>query len=673
MTDESVEFSGINDPSRPRLHIGAAYYPEHWPVSTWVEDIGRMKDLGFSVVRLAEFAWSSLEPASGDYRLDWLEQAIELFGANEIAVVLGTPTAAPPAWLCQKFPDLMAMEENGMRVKFGNRAHYCVNSPDFHLATRDMVSQMARRFAPKPAVIGWQIDNEFSRVCYCQRCLSLFQKHLQHKFENLKELNRRWSTAYWSQTYSAWDQIPLPIGSHNPGLMLEFKRFVTQSYRSFQKLQIETLRPQLKPTDWITHNFMNWFEGLDHYTMTVDLDMASWDWYIGQGHNDHLTTNASHDLARGWKAKNYWVMESQPGMVNWARVNNPLYKGEGRSMAWQAVAHGADGFLYWQWRSAPNAHEQMHGTLVDSSGQIRPFAEEVKRIATEFERASDLVAGSKVKARVAILNDYESRWSLGWQPHHEEFDYVDHLLSYYRPIAAANVMVDIISADVPLDGYKLVIAPATLIMDEQRFNNLRSHVQHGGYLILTPRTAVKDRDNALLPSRPPGPLREMAGVEVAEAYALEEPVPVKGNWFNGVSQRWAELVKLTDVNITVPAARYLPCNGWLDDQPAITVHGYRSGLVYYVGTCLDDKAQNDFLARVLKTCNLNPPFEVPPGVELSRRIREDGTDILFLINHTRERKSVNIMHTYHEHLKDLELAGQVEMAPFGVAVITRVS
>lgn len=672
MTEESVELLGFKDPSLPYLHIGTAYYPEQWPSSAWVEDIGRMKELGLTVVRLAEFSWSSLEPAPGDFHLDWLDQAVELLGANEIAVVLGTPTAAPPAWLCQRYPDMMAVDENGARVQFGNRSHYCVNSPEFHAAVQAIVRQMAERFAAKHWVIGWQIDNEFNRVCYCPRCRLLFQEYLKDKYQSLDELNRRWSTAYWSQTYSSWDQIPLPIGPHNPGLMLDFKRFVTHSYRLFQKMQIDILRPLLKPNDWITHNFMNWFDGLDHYKMAADLDLASLNWYIGQGHNNHLITNASHDLARGWKGKNFWVMESQPGTVNWAGINNPLFKGEGRSMAWQAVAHGAEAFLYWQWRSAPNAHEQMHGTLIDPSGQPRPFFDEVKRIASEFKRASDLIAGSKVKARVAILNDYESRWSIGWQPHHEEFDYLTHLLSYYRPIAAANVMVDIISADAALDGYKLVIAPATLIVDEQRFNNLRSHVQHGGYLILTPRTAVKDRDNALLASRPPGPFREMAGVEVAEAFALDEPVPVKGNWFNGVSQRWAELIKLTDVNITVPAARYLPCNGWLDDQPAITVHGYRSGLVYYVGTCLDDQAQNDFMARVLKTCGLNPPFEVPPGVELSRRVREDNTEILFLINHTRERKSVNIMHTYHEHLKDLEIAGQIEMAPYGVAVITRV-
>jgi beta-galactosidase len=313
----------------------------------------------------------------------------------------------------------------------------------------------------------------------------------------------------------------------------------------------------------------------------------------------------------------------------------------------------------------------MHGTLVDQSGQPRPFYDEVKRIANEFNKASELVIGSEVKARVAILNDYESRWAIKWQRHQEEFDYVEYLMSYYRPIAANNSPVDILSADAPLSGYRLVIAPALLLLDEGRFESLKSHVQHGGYLILTARTGMKDRDNRLLMARQPGPLREMAGVEVLDYYALDEDVPVKGNWFKGYSQKWAELLKVTDVNITVPAAYYEKSNGWLDGHPAITVHGYRSGLVYYVGTNLDESAQSEFMARVLKTCNISPVLEVPPGIQAAKRVKEDGQEIIFLINHTNQQISLELTNTYQEHLKNLELHGKIEMAPYGVAVMTR--
>jgi len=566
----------------------------------------------------------------------------------------------------------MAVDEGGRRVQFGNRAHYCVNSPDMHSATAQIVLAMAERFGGNPNVIGWQIDNEFNRVCYCERCQAKFQEFLRDRYSSLDELNRRWSTAYWSQTYSDWSQIPIPIGPHNPALMLEFKRFVTASYRSFQKLQVNLLRQHIPLETWITHNFMGWFDGFDHYELSADLDMATWDWYIGTGHNNYLNTNAVHDLTRGFKQKKFWVMETQPGTVNWSAVNNSLNKGEARSMAWQAVAHGADGLLYWQWRSALNGQEQLHGTLIDQSGQPRPFYVDIKRIAAEFAAASDLILGSECKPRAAILNDYESRWSIEWQRHHRDFDYVDYLMKYYRPFAAANCPVDIISADSNLENYRLVIAPAMLILDENRFQNLRDFVSRGGNLVLTARSAMKDRDNALLPSRQPGLLRTLAGVEVVEYYALDEDVPVKGNWFDGRTQKWAELLKPTD-EITVSAAHYGSANGWLDGQPAITVHGFRSGLVYYVGTNLDDEAQKQLMARVMKTANINPVIETPAGVQAMRRMRPDGGEIVFLINHTRQVQTVRLPKAYRENLKGLTLEGEVDMAAYGVAVLTPLS
>ena len=379
--------------------------------------------------------------------------------------------------------------------------------------------------------------------------------------------------------------------------MLEFKRFITHSYRRFQKIQIDELRPHLPQAVWITHNFMGWYDGFDHYELSEDLDMASWDYYVGTGHHDYLNHSAVHALTRGFQGKNFWVMETQPGNVNWSAVNNMLNKGEGRAMAWQAVAHGADGMLYWQWRSALGGQEQYHGSLVDPSGQTRPFYEEVQQIGQEFAKVSDLLVGSKPSARAAILFDYESRWSIQWQPHHEDFDYVAHLLTYYRPLAAQNIPVDIISADASLDGYSLVICPALLLLNDQRVEHLTTFVKKGGKLVLTARCGMKDEYNALLPSRQPGPFMELAGVEVEEYYALNEPVPVKGNLFTGKAVLWAERLKIK-APYTTEVARYGPCNGWLDNQIAVTVRAVGSGLIYYVGTILDEISQLILMDRV---------------------------------------------------------------------------
>lgn len=654
-----------------KLHFGAAWYPEHWPQERWAEDIRLMREANLSVARLAEFAWSTMEPAEGEFRFDWLEQAIEMLAEAGIVTVLGTPTAAPPAWLVQKYPAVLAVDEQGRRVQFGNRCHYCVNSPQFHQAARRIVRAMAERFGKNPHVIGWQIDNEYNRVCYCDHCQAEFQAFLREQYGTLDELNTHWSTAYWSQTYSDWAQIPIPIGAHNPGLMLAFRHFVTRSYQKFQRVQLDELRPHLPDSVWVTHNFMGWFGAFDHYEVSRDLDVASWDWYIGTGHHDHLRTGAAHDLVRGYKRKHFWLMETQPGHVNWSQTNNTLNKLEARAMAWHAVAHGADALLYWQWRSALGGQEQYHGTLVDQSGRPRPFYEEAQLIGAEFARLSDLVAGSTIQSKAAILNCYDSRWSIEFQRHNSEFDYIAHLEHWYRPLAARNVDIDILSADEALEGYKLVIAPAMIILDEARVEHFKAFLRRGGRLVLTLRTGMKDRHNALLPSRQPGALAELAGVEVEDYYSLENPIPVGGKLFQGSASLWAERLRLLGQQFTTVMARYGVSNGWLDEQPAIVVNPFESGFVYTVGTWLDSESQQILVNQILANTLLKP-FDAPATVEVRTRVRQDGTALYFVINHSREQQTITLPWPAIDHLGGQQFAqGNLALYPYAVALLTK--
>lgn len=659
-----------------RLHLGAAYYPEHWPEARWAEEVQLMKEAHLSVARMAEFAWSSLEPSAGDFQMDWLERAIALLAENGIVSVLGTPTAAPPAWLTHANPDILAVDEYGRRAQHGNRCHYCVTSPDYHAASRSIVRAMAQRFGANPNVVGWQTDNEFSRVCYCPRCQQLFQKFLAASYESLDALNQRWSTAYWSQTYSSWEQIPLPIGGHNPGLMLEHKRFITACYRQFQKFQLEELRPHLPEGVWVTHNFMGWFDGFDHYALSEDLDMASWDFYVGTGHHDYLANSATHALTHGFKRKNFWVMETQPGSVNWSRLNNMLNKGEARAMAWQAVAHGADGILYWQWRSALGGQEQYHGTLVDQSGQPRLFYQEVKQLGDEFARISPLLEGSLPKARVALLYDYESRWAIQWQRHNNDFDFVAHLNHYYRAFARRNLAVDIISAKSvtsyeQIKGYKILVTPALNIVSEALAGVLHEFVKHGNHLILTLRTGMKDEYNALLPMRQPGHLSKFAGVEVEEYYALDENVSIKGNFFDGFARQWAERLKITG-QYGLPMGKYRESNGFLDGQAAISVTGVLggSGLVYYFGAYLDDASQQVVIDRLIKNSNLQA-ISAPENVEVHKRVRPDGQEIFFVINHGRSPATLYLPWLVREHLSGEQVDYELKLEAYGVAILTK--
>ena len=653
-----------------KLHFGASYYPEHWPEERWPEDIRLMQKAGITVVRMAEFAWSTMEPSAGKFNFSWLERAIEKLAAAGIVSVLGTPTAGPPAWLVTMHPDVMAVDESGRRVQFGNRCHYCVNSPEFHAAVVRIVRTMGECFGSNPHVIGWQIDNEYNRVCYCDRCKSLFQQFLAEKYGSLDVLNGHWATAYWSQTYSDWKQIPLPIGPHNPALMLEFKHYVTASYRKFQRLQLDELRAHLRPGVWTTHNFMGWYGGYDHYEMAADLDQASWDWYVGTGQHDYLESGATHDLTRGLKRRNFWLIETQPGSVNWSGKNNSLNMGEARTMAWHAIAHGADAILYWQWRSALGGQEQYHGSLLDQSGRPRPFYEDAQILGKQIRSVSSLLEGSKVKSRVAMLNSYDSRWSIEFQRHHSDFDYVNHFKHYYRPLAVNNIGVDVISANESLDGYQLVIAPALLILNERRVANLTQFVQRGGYLILTLRTGMKDEFNALLPARQPGPLAALSGVEVEDYYALVEPAPVQGKLLNGVSNFWAERLTILDQGKTMPVARYGKSNGWLDDQVAISVHPYGKGMVYTVGAYLDEATQQIFIDHVVKIAGIHS-LKSPAGVEFRARVNQAGEEIFFVINHTTSEQTINLPWSAWDHVTGQPVQADIKLQPYGIMILTK--
>jgi len=368
------------------------------------------------------------------------------------------------------------------------------------------------------------------------------------------------------------------------------------------------------------------------------------------------------------------LIETEPGNVNWSHINNQVDQGETRAMAWHAIGHGADAIHYWQWRSAYNGQEQYHGSLVDQSGQPRPFYTEAAQLGREIAIVSELLAGSEIKARVAILNDYNSRWSLNWQRQHKDFDYVDHLRNYYRPLAERNIPVDIISADASLDGYRLVIAPGLVILTPERVRCLIEFVERGGNLVLTLRSGMKDQFNSLLPQRQPGSLVELTNAEVEEYYPLETPVPVTGKSINGESHLWAERLRILDTTqFTQVVARYGKENGWLDDQIAITVNSKKNAFVYYVGAYLDEKSQSALTDMILTVSDIRPLMETPRGVEVCQRVSPAGEKIYIIINHRKESQKLALPWKAHEHLSDTTIQGELDLSAYDVAILTRES
>jgi beta-galactosidase len=660
--------TGSADPSS--LLLGAAWYPEQWPESRWDADLQLMEDAHLHVVRIGEFAWSTLEPAEGRYDFDWLQRAVRLAEKHHIAVVIGTPTDAPPAWLTAAHPETLRVDAAGRPAEHGSRRQFNYTSPEYRKFCAAIAEQLARRFGHDPAVIGWQIGNEYTEESFDAATRRQFEEWLHRIYVTLDALNRAWVTAYWSQTYDRWEEIPLPTAGGNPGLLLDHRRFVSDTWRDFQQVQIDVIRKYADPRQFITTNVggLGWSDNWDHYEITRPLDLAAWDDYVGEGHLNVARNAAIHDFARGWKRENFWVMETQPGSVNWAPVNTTLDAGETRAMAWQAIGHGADAVLYWQWRDALNGQEQYHGALVGPDGAPLPIYAEISRIGSEFERASSTLKGTKPVAQVALLVSYDSRWAIDFQPHNHNYDQLEVLLGYYRPLRDQQLTVDIVSPDAPLDNYKLIFAPSLNVIPADLAAHLLAYVQQGGHLVLGPRSGMKNEHNSLNVQRQPGPLAAPLGGRVEQYYALDDAVQVSGTFGSGTASLWAEQLSASAPDVEV-LLRYARSNGWLDHQPAIITRRVGKGRITYLGAVLDPDLMRKVVAWATSEPQLKAEFpDVPAGVEVCRRVQANR-EVFVLINHGSATVHVALPLAMGDILNDGRRLKGVDLEPLGVAVL----
>jgi len=655
----------------PPIYLGTAWYPEQWPESRWDADLTLMEQAGIRFVRITEFSWSSMEPTEGQYNFDWIDHAIAAATKHHIAVVLGTPGATPPAWLTQKYPEVLRTMQDGRQDQHGNREQFNWASPKYLELTRSIVERMAKRYGHNPNVIGWQIDNEYANLSYGDDVKKQFQAWLKDHYGTLDNLNARWTTAYWSESYTDWSQIPIEESGGNPGLLLNWKRFVSDTWRRYQKNQLDVIRPNSDSRQFITTNMMGWFDGYDHYTVSQDLDLASWDDYVGRGHLDPYRNGAAHDLTRGFLRKNFWVMETQPGFVNWNAVNTALDKGEIRAMAWHDVGHGADAVSYWQWRSALNGQEELHGTIVGPDGTPVPIYTEVAQIGKEFAKAGPALAGTSPHSQVAILHSYESRWAINWQRHSHDFDPVNQILSYYKPLRNLTQSVDIVQPTAPLDGYKLVVAPGLAVLTDEAAKNLITYVQNGGHLVLGQRAGMKDGDNSLQPHRGPGPLTAILGGRVEQFYAIDNTpdsiVPVEGKWGNTTSKIWAEQLSTSSPDTEV-LMRYGKSNGWLDGQPAAITRKVGKGRITYIGAWMDDAALLNAARWMTETSNISAAFgPVPEGIDVYPR-EGAGKKVFILVNFAKTPQTVTLPSTMYSVLDDKDLTS-LSLDRYGVAIL----
>jgi len=660
------------------FYFGADYYPEHWPEERWPEDARLMKEAGFNVVRLAEFAWSKMEPGEGDYDFGWLDRVIGILSTHGIKIVLGTPTASPPPWLMAKQEDLFLVEQSGVRQTYGLRREYCPNHPLYRQYTERIVSQMAEHFKNNLAVIGWQIDNEFGDRCFCSICRNEFHKWLKKRYQSLENLNEKWGTIFWSHVYTEWSQIPVPLTtarSHNPGLGLDYRRFMSDTYREYQKLQIDIIRHH-SPGHFITHNLMGFgYNQLDYYDNSADLDFVSWDNYMRmqwgmQAEVDPARAALSADTMRGLKKQNFWVMEQQSGGGGWEYVAVPPKPGEIRLWTYQSIAHGADAIVYFRWRTCRTGTEQYWQGILEHHGIPGRRYAEIKQVGAEIKRIGEVVSGAQVKPKVAIMQSYDSRFAFQVQPNNPRFQYEKHILDIYRGFYNQNIPLDIVSEKDSLTGYKVLVVPAMYILTGETAENLERFAAAGGIVIFTPRTGVKDETNKVVDLKLPGLVAKMCGIEIEEYISMpidadnrvQFCLPELEDEFS--SSVWADVIEPKEAKVIAWHVQ-----DFYAKKPAATLNPYNKGKVIYLGIIGNDEYYEAITRWVATLAAIDPLMETPIGVEVTQRWQGERR-YLFVLNHMEQPQKIKLDMSYTNLFDGKTLIGEVQIEPQGVLILT---
>ena len=632
-----------------------------------------MQEAGFNTVRLAEFAWSKLEPFEGQFEFDWLLRALDLLKAQGIDAVIGTPTAAPPAWLCANKPEILRVDDERRQITFGNRQQCCVNQPAYREASDRVVSAMADRLAGHPAVIAWQIDNEFGPLCYCEECRRQFHEWLEARYRTLSALEAAWGTVFWSQTYSDWRQIPLPWrigGAPNPSLALDFRRFFSDCYAGFQRRQIEIIRGSSdKP---VTHNFMGISPEVLNYQQLADqLDFVSWDNYPF-GAADPAAVSACHDLTRGYLGKGFWVMEQMSGPGGWGELAPSPPPGRIREWTYHAIGRGADAIVYFRWRPCRSGTEQYWHGILNHDGTVNRRYAEIKRTREEIKHIERLIEGTEIRADVAFINDYDSRFAFQYQRSNPSFSYTNLLISLYRGLYNRNVPVDILSGDRDLSKYKLVVAPGHFVITEERAKRLREYVRNGGTLVMTYRSAVKDATGLIVNEPLPGLLQDVFGAVVREYHSprTDEVNTILGVG-EGISGETSQATVWLDV--MEPRAAEVMAEyeaGFGHGEPAITLNSFGRGRACYIGTQPSQEFIGVLMESLATSAGVRLGPDTPEGVDASIREGKSGR-LMFIANHTEEHVVIDRPEGFATDVIRQSPAPEViQLEPYNVTVLS---
>ncbi len=614
-----------------RILFGGDYNPNQWPKEIWEEDIRIFKKASINSATVNVFSWAKIQPSENCYDFEELDQIIEKLSTEGFDIVLATSTAALPAWMFKKYPEVARTDYDGRHHKFGQRHNACPNSLVYQKYAEHLATKLAERYGENPQVTCWHINNEYGGECYCDNCEKAFRVWLKDKYHTIEALNKAWNMEFWGHTVYEWDEIVLPnalsegIGYDKTafaGISIDYRRFNSDSLLKNYMMERDAIQ-KIDPTTPITTNLMGTFKGLDYFKWAKEMDLVSWDNYPSYNTPWSLVA-MTHDLMRGLKQQPFMLMEQTPSQQNWQPYNSLKKPGQMRAQSYQTIAHGADTIQYFQLRRSIGACEKFHGAVIEHVGHedTRVFRE-TAALGAELAQLSDII-GTQTQAQVAVIFDWDNYWALEYTSGPTvDLKYVEQIHRYYRYFYEQNIAVDLVPVDADLSKYKLVAAPVLYMIKEGMQERLTDFVMQGGALLTTYMSGIVDQSDNVHLGGYPGPLRELAGIWVEEIDALapeqSNGVSLVNEELTGTSNLVSDLIHLENAEAL---AHYT--SNFYAGMPAVTKNTFGDGTVYYFGGQLEDQLQDQLFKTIVKETDITPVIEEATKLEIACRENEEA-------------------------------------------------